>query len=226
MIIHAAQIPSKGWKSGLPETFEMRPFGPKQFPLFAKAFEEKEMRYLVQDALTDVLDIDIGKLSIPDAMALVLHQRMEVSKVAPLILSWKCHKPIFMYPSGPSIEQKDEQVIGAEPCDTLNQSTIQNSAIQILELGSHSEEFDLPRMVNYEFAQESTFNWVVAHMGPDFLLNIDKLNASDGMELWARLIEWARQAKHGVMPNVSVRCAECSRQTNASWTIDPSIFMV
>lgn len=226
MIIQAAQLPSKGWKSGLPEAFEMKPFGPKQFPLMAKAFEEKEMRYLVQDALQDVLSIDFGRLSIPDAMALVLHQRMEVSEIAPLILTWKCHKPIFMYASGPSPLSKDEPILSADPCDTLNQSILSDNSFSILELSAQSVEFDLPRMLNYELAQESTFNWVVAHMGDEFLQNIDKLNASDGMELWAKLISWTRSAKHGILPDMDVSCAVCSRTTKTSWSIDTSIFMV
>lgn len=226
MIIQASQLPSKGWKSGLPESFEMQPFGPKQFPLLAKAFDTKEMRYLVVDALQEVLRIDFGRLSIPDAMALVLQQRMSITDVAPLTLTWKCPKPIFMYKSGPSVEHRDEPVLGAEPCDTLCQTDLHMDAFTILELNSTSVEFDLPRMMNYELAQEGTFNWVVAHMGDDFLSNIDKLNASDGMELWARLIAWTRAAKHGILSDLDTRCPSCGRTSCTSWSVDPSLFMV
>ncbi|WOL24366.1 hypothetical protein fHeYen902_020c [Yersinia phage fHe-Yen9-02] len=226
MDINVLSLPSKGWKSELPEQFEMRLFEGRQIRQIAKAIETKDMRPILLEALPECLSVPIDALTIQDAHALILQQRLAMKAVSPLLVRWNCKKPMFEYSDGVKQDlQEDRPAINAFPCDARNISELDESSLLIYSLSAESEEFDLARMRDYEQASESMFNWNVAHLGPNFNQNMARLEQERDLSLWLRLSDWVTDSRHGISTEISLPCHSCGRHSIRDWQMTPSIFV-
>ncbi|AXG66523.1 hypothetical protein JA33_119 [Dickeya phage vB_DsoM_JA33] len=225
MEIITRSLPSAGWKSGLPPSFDMKPFSGKQAYHISKAIEQDNLAPILLEALPEVLSIPIDMLSIQDAHALVFQQRMLIENF-PLRVFWTCNKPLFEYANGvfPDLRDDDELPLNTFPCDAHNVGVIDESAVTVLTLRANSDEFDLPRMRNYEVAHESRFNWFVAHMGLNFDENYALLERQTDLNLWMRLDEWVKAAQHGIPTTITMSCPVCKRESDRTWEMKAKIF--
>lgn len=224
MEIITRSLPSTGWKSGLPASFDMRPFSGKESIFIAEAVEKKSLKPLLLQALPNTLSIPIEMLTIQDAHALLFQQRMMI-KDTPLKVLWQCHMPLFEYADGVFQDPRDDEVaLNTFPCDAHNVGIIDESAVTVRVLNVASDEFDLPRMINYEAATESRFNWFVAHMGVHFDRNYSTLEQQEDLKLWMRLTEWAANSDHGIPANINLTCPVCKRESERTWELLPKIF--
>jgi len=224
MEILTRHLPSVGWKSGLPESFDMRPFSGKELEFISEAIEKNSMAPILLHALPQVLSISTDMLTVQDAHALVLQQRFMI-KDFPLIQHWVCHMPLFEHKSGVFQEPLEDEVpLNTFPCDAHNATEITEAAVTVLTLTANSDEFDLPRMINYEASQESRFNWFVAHMGTNFDQNYALLEQQEDMKLFMRLSAWVKAANHGIPSELEVSCPVCRRTSHRLWDMQPKIF--
>lgn len=224
MEIQTLSLPSRGWKSQLPESFDMRMFGGKELSAIARAIETKDLSPILLEALPATLSINIDMLTVQDAHALIFQQRMWL-KDHPLQVPWKCNKPLFEYSTGILAEPlEEENPLNVFSCDAHNIGIIGESAVSVLTLTAESSEFDLVRMKNYERAQESMFHWHVAHMGLDFDYSYGILEEQQDMKLWMRLSEWVRASTHGIPNEIILTCPVCHRESSRTWEMLPSIF--
>lgn len=227
MELQVKSLPSLGWKSGLGETFNMEPFGPKQFPLLAKASESNDIRYLLVDALSQVLDIDHSVLTIPDAHSLVFMQRMQLSKTRPLGVQYRCVHPIFQYADGESTDlDLEKTLLGQRPCGTVVRGEITTENLMARTLDATHPEFNLPRMRYYDEASESLFNWTLAHMGESFYDSKAHMEESGDLKLFGELTAWVIKAQHGLLKTVDCRCPQCGLVSQVAWNMPPSVFML
>lgn len=227
MEIKLVSLPSMGYKSNLPEVFNMEPFGPAQFPLMAKAAETDDKRYLLQDALDGVLDIDVGRLSIQDAHALVFQQRLLSSSVRPLSVGFKCLHPIFEYDFGTSTSYlPDDILLGQHPCNTSQHAMIDASSLEVSVLNAQHTEFDLPRMEYYTEASESLFHWAIAHHSSDFHRSLHHFETQGTLDEFTALTLWVEQSQHGLLNSVTCSCASCGKTNKVLWDMPARIFML
>lgn len=217
-------LPSLGWKSGLPAEFEMRLFSGAQTRLVGKAVDEKSMAPLFE-ALAQTMDIDFGALSIPDAYALLLHQRLASSHIKPIVHLWTCKKPMYEYSDGSYTELQDRPSLLVRPCDVQTSTIIDAHSLTIRTLSVEHETYDLPRMRNFEQATSSTFDWVAAHLSPNHRQAINQLESQEDLELWTSLSDWTAASKHGIQSGVSCDCSSCHRPSNSEWTFGPELFV-
>lgn len=224
MEIITRSLPSTGWKSGLPASFDMRPFGGKESIYIAEAIEQNSLAPILLKALPNVLSIPIDMLSIQDAYALVFQQRMMIED-SPLNVPWLCVQPLFEFADGVFQEPRDDEIpLNTFPCESHNIGTISEEAVTLLTLTAASDEFDLPRMINYEAAHESRFNWFVAHMGVHFDRNYAILEQQKDLKLWMRLSEWVGACVHGIPRDITLHCPTCRRESTRTWEMLPKIF--
>lgn len=226
MEIQTASLPSRGYKSGLPESFEMKPFAGPQLRSISKAVETKDMRHILIDALEPCLNVPLADITIPDAHALVYQQRMFMNKVAPVRTYWRCNKPLFEYSDGIVNElRKEGGVINTFPCATNNVGVVDESSMTIAMLTAEHDRFDLPRMRHYERASEDMLSWHVAHMGPAFDRNMALLEEQQDLKLWHELSEWVLAARHGLLTEIELTCPACGRKSTREWQMTPVIFV-
>lgn len=224
MEIITRSLPSTGWKSGLPPTFDMRPFSGKESIHISEAIEQNSLAPLLLKALPNVLSIPIDMLTIQDAHALIFKQRMMIED-SPLNVPWTCVQPLFEFADGVFQEPRDDEFpLNTFPCEAHNRGVIEESNVTILTFNTSSDEFDLARMINYEAAQESRFNWFVAHMGTNFDRNYALLEQQTDLKLWMRLSEWVGASVHGIPRDITLDCPVCKRESVRTWEMLPKIF--
>lgn len=224
MEIITQSLPSTGWKSGLPATFDMRPFSGAESIYISQAIEEDSLTPLLLEALPRTLNINIDMLTIQDAHALLFQQRMMLDEF-PLQLPWTCNMPLFEYSTGIYQEPiADELPLNTFPCDAHNLSPMREGDVTLLQFRAHSDEFDLPRMKNYLYSQESRFNWFVAHMGLNFDDNYAILEQQKDLKLFMRLSEWVTASAHGIPNTVELLCPVCRRESTRTWEMKARMF--
>lgn len=226
MEIQTVSLPSTGYKSKLPEKFEMRMFGGRENACISKAVESKDMRFLLVDALGECLNVPLDELTIPDAYALVFQQRMLMNHVAPLRTYWNCKKPLFEYSDGVVNELRPEGgAINTFPCDANNVGVVDESSMTVASLSVTHDRFDLPRMRHYERASEDMFGWHAAHLGPNFDQNVALLEEQQDLTLWIQLSEWVLASRHGLLTDIELSCPACKRKSVRTWDMTPVIFI-
>lgn len=224
MEIITRSLPSAGWKSGLPPSFDMRPMSGAESYYISQAIEEDSLAPLLLEALPKLLSISTDMLTIQDAHALLFQQRMMVEDF-PLFVPWTCHQPLFEYSSGIFQEPiGDELPLNTFPCDAHNLAELKEEAVTILAFTANSDEFDLPRMKNYAVSQESRFNWFVAHMGLNFEENYALLERQTDLKLWMRLSEWVKASSHGIPNTLTLSCPVCRRESTRTWEMRAKMF--
>lgn len=225
--IRTMDLPSRGWKSGLPETFEMEKFCGRHTMAIARSAHEDDMTELLTKILPDCLSVPIDNISIGDAHYLLFLQRMSNAEM-PLVTRWNCNKPLFQYSRGVfNTIQDDTPPLETFPCNTLNQSVIDATSLAMVELQAADTEFDLARMRHYEqtLGENAMFYYHAAHMGPDMDKNISVLEQQPDMVLWLKLAKWVANARHGLSTEISVTCNCCHRDSNRSWDLRPKVFI-
>lgn len=226
MEIQTASVPSTGYKSNLPEKFEMRMFGGAENRLISQAVEKKDMRYILVDALGPCLSVSLDEFTIPDAYALVFQQRMFMNSVAPLRTYWKCNKPLFEYSDGiEKAVRPDGGVINTFPCAAQNVGVIDETSMTVAQLSVTHERFDLPRMRHYDRASEDMFGWHASHLGPNFDSNVALLEEQQDLTLWTQLSEWVLASRHGLLTDIELLCPACQRMSTRQWDMTPAIFI-
>ncbi len=226
MDIQTASLPSCGWKSNLPPQFEMRMFEGPETALIAKAIETKDMRYILLDALEPCLNVPIQDFTIPDAYALAFQQRMFLNDIKPLTTYWTCSKPLYEYSDGIKYALNPEGgLINTFPCDHRNVGVVDETSMIVEQLVANHEQFDLPRMLNYERATVDMFGWHVAHMGRRFNDGVNKLESQTDLKLWMELSEWVLAARHGLLSDIKLYCPACARHSTRTWEMTPAIFL-
>lgn len=221
-------LPSKGWKSGLPDSFQMEKFSGKHTLNIAMAAQKDDMEILLTQVLPDCLSIPIDSLTINDAHHLLFLQRMLMNHASPVRVQWTCRKPLFRYSTGVfNTIQGDIPPLDTFPCDTVTESIIDDSSCAVAVLSAASEEFDLARMRHYRHTLEENalFNWHAAHLGPDFDRNVSRLESQQDLELWTRLSDWVIKSRHGLSTEINVTCDHCKRHSGRSWDMRPRVFI-
>jgi len=221
-------LPSRGWKSGLPESFEMEKFSGRHTMNIAMAAQKDDMEILLTQVLPDCLSIPIDSLTINDAHHLLFLQRMLMNHASPVVVNWTCRKPLFRYSSGVfNTIQGDIPALDQFPCENFNQSIIDDQSCAVAVLDAASDEFDLARMRHYHHTldENALFNWHAAHMGPNFDANIARLESQQDLELWTRLSAWVIKARHGLSTQINVTCDHCGRPSGREWDMRPRVFI-
>lgn len=227
--IQTRNLPSRGWKSGLPESFQMEKFSGRHTRQLARAAKDKDWSDVLQRVLPDCLSIPIDALTIPDAFSLIFNQRMLMNEVSPVVLSWQCKKPVYEYGQQVMFAlQGDTTPTNIYPCEHSNVSVVDKDSCAMAILNASSDEFDLPRMRNYDHTtdeQDGMFYWFVAHMGPNFDANLARLEQQQDLELWTRLSDWVQASRHGIITELNMTCNHCARESLRSWDFQPSVFI-
>ena len=227
--ILTTNLPSRGWKSGLPERFEMEKFSGRHTMKIAQAAQKDDMEILLTEVLPDCLSIPIASLTIPDAHHLLYLQRMMMNKTSPVRVHWSCNKPMYRYSTGVfNTIQGDIPPLDFFPCDNYNESIIDDTSCAVAVLIEASTEFDLARMRHYHHTLHETnalFNWHAAHMGPNFDDNVAQLESQEDLTLWTRLSEWVRNSRHGLSSEINVTCEHCGRASGLQWDMRPRVFV-
>lgn len=224
MLITTKDLPSKGWKALLPESFNMIPFSGKQLRAISEAIETESMLPLVQSLYEVLPDIDAGELSIPDAYYLLLMQRLHVADIKPLAFEWQCGLPVYQYADGFYNELQDRPTLGVQPCQNWTPTLITFESLAIMRLNVEHERFDLPRLKNFEQANASRFDWVAAHLNVNHRAAINTLEQQENMELFTELTDWVKQSQHGISGELECACDRCNRNSVINWQLTPKVF--
>lgn len=221
-------LPSRGWKSGLPEKFEMEKFSGRHTLNIAMAAQKDDMEIVLTQVLPDCLSIPIDSLTINDAHHLLFLQRMMMNAVSPIRVHWSCRKPLFRYSTGVFNQiQGDIPPLDTFSCDTHNESIVDDTSCAVAVLNAASDEFDLARMRHYRHTLEDNalFNWHAAHLGPNFDANLARLEQQQDLELWMRLSDWVVKSRHGLSTELNVTCDHCGRASGRQWDMRPRVFI-
>lgn len=224
MLIKRDELPSKGWKTDLPETFEMLPFSGKHARNVSEAIEKESMMPLMEALIECLPDIDAMQISIQDAYFLLLIQRLKDSDVSPLAFEWQCAKPLYQYPDGYYIELQDRPSIGVNPCSNWTHTILDKSSLSTVYLNEHSDRFDIPRLKNFEEANQSRFDWIAAHLNSDHRAAINELEHQEDLVLFHEIVEWVKKSQHGISSNVICTCSSCNRETQMVWNFTAQAF--
>lgn len=224
MLINKNDLPSKGWKAELPESFTMIPFAGQQVRSISEAIEADSMLPLIESLYQVLPDIDANQLSIPDAYYLLLTQRLHVSDVRPLVFEWQCSLPIYQYTDGFYNELQDRPSLGVQPCQNWTPTLLDASSISILKLNHEHERFDIPRLQNFKQANSSRFDWVAAHLNKNHRAAINELEQQQDLTLFTELSDWVKLSQHGLVGAVDCQCDRCNRETRVNWNFTPKAF--
>ena len=230
MEIKLADIPSGGYKSGLPEVLQMDEFAGPSLNHIGRAIEESSMLPLFE-ALDYVAKFDVNMLSIPDAMYMLYLQRTALNNVSQLKVLGKCRHPVFDHADGTSVYSLNDRhgpIVHAHPCDHILSADLYQDA-PIIRLEATHDEFSLPRVHHLRDSGAetlSTVDWVACHLDERFSECVETLESQPNMELWLKLSAWSQRARHGLPRDVRCNCPECKRESNVSWSLTPQMFLV
>jgi hypothetical protein len=225
-----ADMPSGGYKSGLPDVLSMKEFSGPSLNHIGKAIETSSMLPLF-DALSYVAKFDVNMLSIPDAMYLLYRQRTELNTISQLRAVGKCRHPVFEHADGTHVYRLDDRrgpIVHTRPCDShlildLHKDT------PVIKLGAVHEEYSLPRVHHLRASEAETLSavdWVACHLDEPYSECVSLLESQSDLSLWLKLSAWAQRARHGLPREILGTCPECARQSNVNWSLVPQMFLV
>ncbi len=215
------------------------PYGDKNFKLYIKAFQWKELKLLSKAvelnemshllrAVDNVISVPVDILSIGDFFYVLLWLRLHSMPKSPYVVEWKCEQPYFTHKetkkpllytddNWPSVEDLRREY-NVEKCDTENTSIVHMTDTEVLTLPEGlvlPSDFDFPRMSCYVERAEDLKDPEMALLAPGIqwirgTTWADKIERAEANpDLLGEALDINRRVVHGISETAQFNCHRC-----------------